>query len=151
MNKVEEASMLFSQGFNCSQSVLAVFCEELGIDKETALKISCGFGGGMRQGEVCGVVTGAFMVLGLKYGQNELNDIDAKKKTYDSVKNFSEKFKEINGSIICRQLLNCDLSVDEGMNYAKENGLFNSVCPKLIKDAITILEELLEKFKGNHL
>lgn len=68
MSKIEEVINTFNSGYNCSQTVISVFCKGIDIDRETALKISSGFGGGMRKGEVCGAVTGAIMVLGLKQG-----------------------------------------------------------------------------------
>lgn len=144
MSKAEKAVLMFNKGFNCSQTVMSAFCEELGLGRELALKVSCGFGGGMRQGEVCGAVTGALMVLGLKYGQSTLEDKDSKERTYMIVKEFSNRFRNINNSIICKELLGCDLSFEEARKYASENGLFDKVCPKLIKDAIVILEDILE-------
>lgn len=110
---------------------------------DTALKISCGFGGGMRQGEVCGAVTGAIMVLGLKYGQNNEGDTGSKENTYRIVQEFNKKFRDKNGSIICRELLGCDVSTENGRKYAKDNGLFEKVCPKLISSAVDILKETL--------
>jgi C_GCAxxG_C_C family probable redox protein len=108
-----------------------------------ALKLACGFGGGMRMGETCGVVTAAFMVIGLKCGQTEANDTDAKLRTYKLVKEFAEEFRSRNGSIVCKELLGCDISTPEGMKTAQGKGLFNSVCPKMVEDAAEILDEML--------
>ena len=144
MNKQDLAAELFSQGFNCSQSVCSVFCEEAGLDADMGLKISCGFGGGMRQGEVCGAVTGAIMILGLKYGQYRADDKKSKEITYRYVNEFVERFKVKNETIICRDLLKCDISTEEGYRKIIEEGLSKKVCTKLIKDAISILEEILE-------
>jgi len=143
MNKTDEAILLFNQGFNCSQAVFSVFCEELRLEQKAALKISCGFGGGMCQGEICGAVTGAVMALGLKYGQSDAEDIQAKGKTYEIVKEFSNRFKDINGSIICKDLLDFDLSKENAMQIARDRGLFTTICPKVIKDAVNILEDIL--------
>ena len=68
MGKVEQAVERFKSGFNCSQAVLGSYCEQFGLDCEKAYKVATGFGGGMHIDSVCGAVTGAFMVLGLKYG-----------------------------------------------------------------------------------
>lgn len=143
MNKSHEAYLLFNQGFNCSQAVFSVFCEDLGLDREVALKISCGFGGGMCQGEICGAVTGAVMALGLKYGQSYAEDKESKEKTYEIVKEFSNRFKDANGSIICKELLDFDLSKENARKIARERGLFTTICPKVIKDAVNILEDIL--------
>ena len=144
--KSEQAVSCFEEGFCCSQAVLSVYGEEFGLCRETALKIACGFGGGMgRMAQACGVVTGAFMVLGLKYGNVNASDKQIKEKTYGLVREFARKFEERNGSIICKELLGCDISGPEGLKSAKENGLFASVCPGLVRDAVEILEEMLEK------
>jgi len=144
--KSEQAVRKFRKGFNCSQAVLSVYAEEFGLCRETALKIACGFGGGMgRMGLTCGAVAGAFMVIGLKYGNVDANEKEIKEKTYGLVGEFARRFEKRNGSSICRELLGCDISEPEGLRSAKENGLFTSVCPGLVRDAVEILEEMLEK------
>ncbi len=143
-NKAERANECFNSGFNCAQSVLSVFCEDYGLDKSYALKIACSFGGGMGHlGEVCGAVSGAFMVLGLIYGQSTENDMQKKALTYSKVKDFAQRFMEINGTINCTKLLNYDLSDEEQLNAAKQAGIFKVKCPKYIKDAVAILEEMI--------
>lgn len=97
---------LFLSGYNCSQAVIGAFCEELGLSFETAMKLSSSFGGGMgRLREVCGAVSGAFMVLGLKYGDFDCKNHADKSKHYERIQRFAERYKELNGSIICRELL----------------------------------------------
>lgn len=106
--KAERAKGLFKNGYNCSQSVLGVWAEELGLDFNTAMKISQSFGGGMgRLREVCGACSGAFMVLGMKYGTENSKDFEAKKFLYEKVQKFAARFKEENNfdSIICRDML----------------------------------------------
>ena len=106
MSKGDIAKQNFLNGYNCSQAVLLAFCEDFGLEKETALKISEPFGGGMgRMREVCGTVTGMFMVLGLAMGNSDAKDGSTKKNVYKSVQELAEKFKQDNGSIICRELL----------------------------------------------
>ncbi len=143
MNKVEQGVERFGDGFNCSQAVLGSYCEEFGLDRETAFKIATGFGGGMHIDSVCGAVTGAFMVLGLKYGNTTAEDKAAKAKTYEKVIEYTSRFKARNGSVVCKELLGCDISRPDGMKKAQENGLFNSVCPKMVQEAAEILEEML--------
>jgi C_GCAxxG_C_C family probable redox protein len=144
MNKVERAVSCFNDGFSCSQAVLSTYGEQFGLDRETALKVAGAFGGGMgNMGKTCGAVTGALMVIGLKYGQTRVEDKEPKKKTYRLVKEFAEQFKVRNGSINCTELLGCDLSTPEGMRCAEERNLFTTLCPKFVQDAAEILEELL--------
>lgn len=142
MNKVEQAVGKFSRGANCAQSVLLTYCNELDLDMRSLLKVGTGFGGGIRQGEVCGAVAGAIMVLGLKYGPDKIEDKESKEKVYEMVGIFNEKFKKMNSSITCRDLLGCNLNQKGMREYAREKGLFKDICPKLIKDAINILDEI---------
>ncbi len=104
--KGEIAKRNFESGCNCAQAVLLAFCEDFGLDTKTALMISQPFGGGMgRLREVCGTVSGMYMVLGLAHGSDDLSDRAAKARLYKEVQTLAEKFKEDNGSIICRELL----------------------------------------------
>jgi C_GCAxxG_C_C family probable redox protein len=141
--RVEQSVESFRNGFNCSQAVVGSYCEQLGLDRQRAFKVATAFGGGMRMGETCGAVTGAFMVLGLKYGNTTAEDKTAKAKTYEMVVEYTNKFKARNGSVVCKELLGCDISSPDGMKKAPENGLFVSVCPKMVQQAAEILEEML--------
>ena len=144
MNKVESAVFSFNNGFNCCQSLLLAYCQEFGLDSQVASRLSTGFGGGMgRMAGVCGAVTGAFMVLGLKYGKMKAEDNESREKTYMLVKEFAGKFKARNDSIICKDILECDISTRQGLRMAREKALFSKVCPKFVQDAAEILEEML--------
>jgi len=99
MSKADRAAELFATGACCSQAVFCAFAEDFGMDLETAMKVSAGLGGGVgRMREVCGVVTGATLALGLKYGPD-------KAAVYPHVQDFCAKFKEECGSVVCRELL----------------------------------------------
>ncbi|MFL0196207.1 C-GCAxxG-C-C family protein [Clostridium sp. WILCCON 0269] len=143
MEKSENAVVNFKEGLNCSQCVLSAFSHDLELNNKLALKIASGFGGGMCQGEVCGAVTGAIMVLNVKFGNSEAKDRESKEKTYRMIRLFSEKFISINNSIVCRNLLGIDLKEEDNRNIARERGLFKIKCSKFIEDAINILENIL--------
>lgn len=136
MDYVKKAVDLFSEKYMCSQAVFAAFSQDLGLDKEQALKIGACFGSGMRKGEVCGACSGALMALGLKYG-------DEKSKSDEVCDRFLDEFKKENGSYICNELLNCDISTPEGVAYAVENNLFKEFCPKMVKSAAEITERII--------
>jgi C_GCAxxG_C_C family probable redox protein len=142
MKRVEQAVEKFDKGYNCSQAVCSTYCEQFGLDCETALKAATGFGGGMHINGTCGAVTGAVMVLGLKYGNTDENK-QAKELTYKKVVHFANRFSSRNGSVKCHDLLGCDITTLEGVQKAREKGLFSTICPKLVKDAAEILEEML--------
>ena len=105
-NKSQQATELFKQGYNCAQSVFAAFSEDLGMDFETALKLSSSFGGGMgRLREVCGAVSGMFAIAGMKYGYADPKDNEAKAAHYKRIQELAAQFRAENHSIICRELL----------------------------------------------
>ena len=144
MSRIMKALSTFDGGFNCAQAVLTAFGDVSGIDSERVLKIACGFGAGMgKMGKTCGAVTGAFMVIGLKYGHTKGNDIESKEKTYALVREFCSLFSKKHGSVECRELLPCDISTPEGLEFALEQKLFRTLCPKYVESSVRILEKIL--------
>jgi C_GCAxxG_C_C family probable redox protein len=147
MDHSQKAKEYHDRGFGCGQSVLTSFSEEFGLDETTALKLSTGFGSGMgRMGDMCGALTGGFMVLGLKYGK--INSDGSKygpstEITYAKVAELTRRFRERNESIDCRDLTGLDLSKPEARVYAKEHNIFSGRCAQYIQDVVEILEELL--------
>ena len=147
MNKTEKALSLFSNNFNCSQAVLTAYAKDFGLDEELALKLGTSFGGGARNGEICGAVSGALLVLGLKYGHYNAADNAQKSRAYEIAVDYTKRFKEANGSVVCRDLLGYNLTIPENMECIKEKGLFSSVCPEMIKSAVEILEDVLAEYE----
>jgi C_GCAxxG_C_C family probable redox protein len=145
MSEKSEKAVSCFENFNCAQSVIATCGPELGLDRENALRVAGGFGGGMgRLGEVCGAVTGAFMAIGLKHGKSRIEDDESetKEKAYALVYEFADRFRARNGSILCRELLGCDISTPAGQAKAREMGVFGDLCPRLVGDAVEILEQM---------
>lgn len=144
MNRGELAADLFRRGFACSQAAFAAFAEDFGLGKDLALKIAAPFGGGLgRMGHVCGAVSGACMVLGLAYGSSEPEGRLAKDTAYSMAQRFARAFEERHGTILCRDLIGCDLRDPEQREAARARGVFDNVCPGLVRDAAEILESLL--------
>jgi C_GCAxxG_C_C family probable redox protein len=141
-SKSEIASEMLISGFNCAQSVLAVFCEDYGLDKEKALKLSSGMGGGCSLGEICGVVMGAVMVIGLKYGRHKVDGIDIKGNCDAKVAKFMEEFKAEHGHVVCRDLLGYDVSTKEGKAKIRAADRATSPCNGFVRSAVEILEKL---------
>ena len=146
----EKAKELFKQGYNCSQAVLGVFCEELGLDFDTAMKISSSFGGGMgRMREVCGTVSGMFMAAGLMYGPSDNENPSAKGEHYKRIQELAARFKEMNGSIICRELLQgVETSTSPTPSERTETYYKKRPCIDLVGDAVEIFEKYLEEQKS---
>jgi len=139
-NRVEEVISLLDHQYNCSQAIFSVYGQYLGVDRDTCLKITSVFGGGIdRTGNVCGAVTGAMMAIGLKYGEVGTKDPLG---SHGFAGEFIKKFKDRNVTIICRELIDHDLLTTEDLDHAFKTGTFNN-CPKFVKDAAEILEKIL--------
>ena len=145
MNEAKTSVERFLEGNGCSQAVLTQFCEQLGLDEVTALKISSGFPGGMRMAGVCGAVTGAYMVLGLHFADEESGRSEGRKKVYEAVAEFTRLFTQRHHSLNCRELLGCDIMTPEGKKIADEQNLFKTVCPTFVKDASDILQTIMDR------
>jgi C_GCAxxG_C_C family probable redox protein len=139
----ELARKLFKKGYNCSQSVLAAFCDETGMDITTSLKIASSFGGGMgRLREVCGAVSGMFMVAGMKYGYTDTSDKKAKTEHYMLIQDLAKQFEKENGSIICRELLGLSIRNDNPVPEVRNKNYYNRrPCAELVEQAARILDE----------
>ena len=143
MDHATKAVQYYEKGHMCSQAVFAAFAEQFGITEKQAFQIGACFGGGMNKGEVCGACTGALMVLGMKYGQFDLLDTESRAKGGAMAVRFLDEFAKRKGSYICRDILGCDLRTEEGKNYARANGLFDTLCPEMVRTAAEILTEML--------
>jgi C_GCAxxG_C_C family probable redox protein len=144
-DKVEIAVDKFTSGYNCAQSVLYPFCDDLSLEKNTALKLACGFGAGMgRKEEVCGAVTGGIIVIGLKYGRGLADDRSVTEQSYKLTRELMMRFEEKHGSYICLKLLNnCNLLTGEGQKYFKDNDLLNKTCKECVRSVVQILKDIL--------
>ena len=142
MSGEERAVELFTNGYNCAQAVLGAICEGTGLDLDTALKLTSGFGGGVRCGEICGAVSGAVMAIGLKCGFYIEKDFNQKnfcnRKTYE----FIERFKKANGSALCRELLGVDIRSPDDHNMPEARKAHNTLCPKLVAGAVRVMESM---------
>lgn len=134
MTRVERAEELFRSGMNCAQSVFCAFADEFGMDADTAAKVSCGLGGGVgRMREVCGAVTGAALVIGMRHGPD-------KAAAYPVVQELARKFKEECGSIVCRELLAGTGATQGGAPEARTEGYYRKrPCVELVKLAASLL------------
>ncbi len=147
MDYREKAEKLFLDGYNCAQSVFCAFSEDLGLDFDTALKLSSSFGGGMgRLREVCGAVSSMFMIAGLKYGYTEPANKEVKTEHYARIQKLAEEFKAKNDTIICRELLGLDVKVDSPIPEDRTAEYYQTrPCQKLVGDAAEIIAAYIAK------
>jgi C_GCAxxG_C_C family probable redox protein len=144
ISEADQAVACFKQGINCAQALLSTYGKDYGLDPEIALRVSGAFGSGMGMGETCGAVTGALMVIGLKHSKVAGSRLLSKDKTEVVAQEFTEKFKARHGTVVCRELLGCDISTSEGLKKAEQEKHFKKRCPEYVKDAAEILEALLK-------
>lgn len=142
--KYDDICRLFASGIDCSQVVTGCFAAEAGIDEETARKMSSCFGAGMMSGETCGAVTGALMVIGMKYGHFREGDLETKARAAAKSAEFRRLFTEKYHSCMCRELLGHDVSKPGELEKAVEEGLLTDFCPHVVEDAVEILEQVLQ-------
>ncbi len=142
-NPSEIAVALFDRNFNCAQSVFAAFASQFGMDESLMLKMASPFGGGVaRRGHICGAVTGGLMALGVVRGADTPS---GKEAAYRLGQEFMQRFESRHGSILCRELLDFDISTEAGWQQAREKGLFKRTCPEFVRDAVEIVQDMLDK------
>jgi C_GCAxxG_C_C family probable redox protein len=144
-DRAELAKKYFTDGYNCAQAVVLAFCDELDIDKNTALALSSSFGGGVgRLREVCGAVSGMCIVAGLKYGYISPTDKEQKTEHYALIQELAKEFESKNGSIICKMLIGQDRSThvpaDRTEQYYQKRP-----CADLVYDAAEIMQDIIIK------
>ncbi len=149
MTRKEKAMQSFKEGYNCSQCLILAFEDMLSIDIDTALSISSPFGGGMgRLREVCGSVSGMFMVFGFLKGYNRPDDYEGKKALYEHIQELGRRFEEVNGSIVCRELLGLNVQRQEATPEKRTEEYYKKrPCVELVGIATEILETYLQELE----
>ena len=139
------AVALFEKGYNCSQSVFLAFSDMYDMDEETALKISSSFGGGMgRLREVCGAVTGMFMVAGMIYGYADPDDREGKKNHYERIQQLAKEFEKENGNLICRNLLDLEEKRQSPVPEPRTKEYYRKrPCSQLVRNAAEIMAQFI--------
>lgn len=134
MDRAEKAAALFTGGYNCAQAVFAAFADEFGLDEALAARLACGLGGGVgRMREVCGAVSAAAMVLGMRHGPD-------KAAAYPVIQDFCACFKAETGSIVCRELLAGTGATTGGAPEARTDAYYRKrPCVELVKLAASLL------------
>lgn len=146
-NYAEKAMSLFREGYNCTQAVVGTFADELEIDFDTAMKLASSFGGGMgRLREVCGAVSGMFIIAGLKFGYSDPQDKELKTKHYKLIQELADKFKEDHPSIVCRELLGLGQKKESYIpDDRTENYYQKRPCVQIVGKAAEIIGEYLQE------
>jgi C_GCAxxG_C_C family probable redox protein len=133
-NQSHRAVELFSQNYNCAQSVYAASATGKGLSEAQRLALAAPFGGGIaRQGEICGALTGALLALGeTEGGAMAADPVAGRNALYERARQLTEAFREAHGAILCRELTGCALDTEAGQRAFKERGLHQNLCTKLV-------------------
>ena len=142
-SRKEIAMELFEEGYNCAQSVFLAFEDMYEMDRKTALKLSSSFGAGMgRLREVCGSVSGMFMVAGMLYGYDDPKATDVKTAHYARIQELAADFEAQNRSIVCRELLELNVKKQEPTPEARTEEYYKKrPCKELVGMAAEIMEQ----------
>ena len=146
MDRVKKAEELFKSGYNCAQSVFGAFCDDLGVDFDTAMKISEGFGAGMgRMRLTCGAVSAITMIAGMKLSRGA-EEGDTRAVVYDKIHKMADEFAKNNGSIICGDLLGLNENKVYNPNpEARDDAYYKKrPCVEFVKECVTIAEKYLD-------
>lgn len=149
--RAKRAMDLFGQGYNCAQAVFLSFLDEMDMDETMAKKLSSSFGGGMgRLREVCGAVSGMFMVAGAMYGYDSPVEPEPKKEHYARIQELAKEFEKENGSIVCRELLGLTQKKDEPTPEKRTEEYYKKrPCKELVGMAAAIMDEYMENTKNS--
>lgn len=147
MKHSEKAIELFTSGYNCAQSVICAYADDIGIDHETAKKLSSSFGGGMgKLRQACGAFTGAIMVAGILFGGYDVNDNQKKSEHYALVRRIADEFVNLHGTINCEDLLQ-GIANAKGKDPAERTPEYYAVrpCARFVGDACEIIDRIIEE------
>ena len=137
----QKSTELMARGHNCAQAVAGAFADRPGLATASALRVAASLGGGMKCASVCGAVSGALLVTGLRFGSADPADKTARDAAGYAAKEFLRAFTEKHGALTCRELLGIDISTEKGARSARDAKLFTTICPELVGDAAQILVE----------
>jgi C_GCAxxG_C_C family probable redox protein len=141
---IDQAVAMFDEGYSCAQSLLGVYGPLFGLDRENALRLAAPFAGGIsRTDGPCGAVTGAILVLGLKYGHSHPDDEAGADRIRQLTRDFLARYRERKGSTLCTDILGANLSVPADLERVEAGDLYDVSCPDAVRTAACLLEEML--------
>ena len=144
MNRPDTAADYKRKGLNCAQSIVKAFSAELGVEEQAAVKMTAPLGAGLGfNGQVCGALSGAALVLGARFGNTEPADTAGRDKAYAAANELLEKFEKEYHTVLCGELLSANLKNPAELKCAREEGVFTTRCPVFVASAAKILEEIL--------
>ena len=146
MTHIEKAQEFLDQQYHCSQAIAGAFAEEFGFNKKNVMKISTCFGAGMNHGGLCGCITSAMLVFGMAFGLYDPQDKELEVYGSKLASKFYDRFYEkMNGKVLCREILEADISNPDELAVIRQEGRVNKICPHVMRMSIEIIEEILRE------
>ena len=147
VSRSELAMNNFLKGYKCAQSVVLAFADIIDVDTDSLIRISSSFGGGMgRLREVCGSVSGMFIVAGYLYGYSTPETGQIKANHYSVIQELAHTFEQKNKSIVCRELLGLSVKEQSPVPEARTQEYYKKrPCKELIGMAAQILENYINE------
>jgi len=147
MTNVEKSSGLFDKGYNCAQSIMGSYGARFFKSEEHAIRLASAFNAGILYGgNICGAVSGSLMSIGLIWGENISDNDTAKEIIHHISREFVAGFMNEYGTISCSKLLGFNPGTPEGIDAARQAGVFNTICPGAVRKASMLIDELLLKY-----
>ncbi|PKN76694.1 MAG: hypothetical protein CVU52_03600 [Deltaproteobacteria bacterium HGW-Deltaproteobacteria-10] len=144
MKKYELAAGYMKSGFNCAQAIIKAYADEVGINQEDAVRMASALGGGVgRNGNICGAVSGAALIIGMKFGTTDPVNFPAKEKAYNKTNELMDRFATENKSVLCKELIPYDMKDPQELKKAREAGVFVKQCPLYVLSSGRILESII--------
>jgi C_GCAxxG_C_C family probable redox protein len=145
MNKSEIAAGYMKSGYNCAQAIIKTYAGDVGVKGEDAVKMAAALGGGVgRNGLICGAVSGAALIIGMKYGTTDPLNFPAKETAYNKTSELLERFRAEHKTVLCKELISYDMRNPEELRKAREAGVFQIKCPLFVATAAQILEKIID-------
>ena len=142
MTSEELAVTHFYDGYNCTQSILAVFCQKYGLMPGVAYRLACGLGTGMHAGLVCGALLGAVLVIGLKDGPETIGDAGARRFCHTKATEFLNMFREKHAALSCKGISDEDVFNQEKVRRAPNGQIYLLTCADTVRETVTMLEQM---------
>ncbi len=143
MSNVKCTMQLFHEGYSCSRAIRNVYLDPLGVSEAVTKELVQRFAQSLDSRPLCGAVTGAFAVLAQRHLSAFTNPAQKQEEVHALFTVFARRFCECHTHLTCFDLLGCDIGSEEGMKQVQEQQLCKNKCVNLVKDAATILEDML--------
>jgi C_GCAxxG_C_C family probable redox protein len=141
---IADLNKLYDEGYDCAQCVIFAMKDSIEVSNfdELMRSVSC-LGMGLFEGSACGAVLAAYVLIGLKYG-NDRPDFSAKGLALIKKEQFMAELRKKHGKgISCPEIMGLDIRKEEDNFIAQRDRIYTEFCPGLCLDVVSALEKVL--------